>query len=93
MKAKTLLGLRQTSSLKEIKNSYKNLMKKWHPDRCEDKEKATLISSQINKAYEIIMDYIQEYEYSLDEENIRKKTQTPQEWWDDRFKDPYTNKK
>ena len=33
MKAKTLLGLRETSSLKEIKTKYKKLMKKWHPDK------------------------------------------------------------
>jgi len=86
MKAKTLLGLRQTSSLKEIKNKYKNLMKKWHPDKhTDDVAKATTMSAQINEAYEIIINYCNNYEYSFDEESIKKSTYTPQEWWHDKF--------
>ncbi|MDD3060728.1 MAG: J domain-containing protein, partial [Sulfurimonas sp.] len=55
MKAKSLLGLREKSSLKEIKLKYKNLMKKWHPDKHKDDvTKATQMSMQINEAYEII---------------------------------------
>jgi len=47
MKAKSLLGLREKSSLKEIKQRYKNLMKKWHPDKHKDEiEKATKMSAQ-----------------------------------------------
>jgi len=39
MKSKSLLGLRETSTIKEIKNKYKNLMKKWHPDKHKDDQK------------------------------------------------------
>jgi DnaJ-class molecular chaperone len=86
MKAKTLLGLRQTSSLKEIKNSYKNLMKKWHPDKHkDDAQKATKMSMQINDAYEIVMEYCNNYEYPFDEDSIKKTTYTPSEWWNDKF--------
>ncbi|MDF1879212.1 J domain-containing protein [Sulfurimonas sp. SAG-AH-194-C20] len=86
MKAKTLLGLRQTSSLKEIKNSYKNLMKKWHPDKHTDNsDKATKMSMQINDAYEIVLDYCNNYEYPFDEEAIKKRTFSPSEWWHDKF--------
>jgi len=88
MKAKTLLGLRQTSSLKEIKNSYKNLMKKWHPDKHKDNvDKATKMSMQINDAYEIVIKYCNNFEYPFDEENIKKSTYTPAEWWHDKFGD------
>lgn len=86
MKSKTLLGLRNTPTLKEIKYNYKALMKQWHPDKHPDKEKATQMSSQINEAYKIIMEYINNYEYSFEEEYVKKKTQTPQEWWEDKFK-------
>jgi len=86
MKAKSLLGLRETSTLKEIKNKYKNLMKKWHPDKHkDDADKATKMSMQINEAYEIIIDFCNAYEYSFDEESIKQKTFTPSEWWNDKF--------
>ncbi len=86
MKAKTLLGLRQTSSLKEIKNSYKYLMKKWHPDKhTDDPDKATKMSTQINNAYEIVIEYCNNFEYPFDEESIKKTTYSPSEWWHDKF--------
>ncbi len=86
MKAKSLLGLRETSTLKEIKNKYKSLMKKWHPDKHKDnQEKATKMSMQINEAYEIILEYCSSYEYSFDEESVKKSSYSPQEWWHDKF--------
>ena len=86
MKAKSLLGLREKSSLKEIKNKYKNLMKKWHPDKHKDDvEKATKMSMQINEAYKIILDYTSNYEYPFDEESIKSTHQSPSEWMKDRF--------
>lgn len=87
MKSKSILGLRETSTLKEIKLNYKQLMKKWHPDKHKDDiEKATKISTQINEAYEIIMQYCANYEYSFDEEHVKKTSYTPQEWWNDKFR-------
>jgi len=88
MKSKTLLGLRETSTLKEIKLKYRYLMKKWHPDKHKDDViKATKMSAQINEAYEMIMDYCNNYEYSFEEEHIKKVTYTPSQWWNDRFGD------
>jgi len=86
MKSKTLLGLRETSTTKEIKLKYKNLMKKWHPDKhSQDPEKATKMSMQINEAYEVIMSYCNNYQYSFNEEDIKKSSYTPAEWWHDKF--------
>jgi DnaJ-class molecular chaperone len=86
MKSKSLLGLRETSTLKEIKQKYKNLMKEWHPDKHkDDPEKANKMSSQINEAYEVIMDYCSNYEFSFDEDHIKKVSYTPEEWWHDKF--------
>jgi len=87
MKAKTLLGLREKATLKEIKHNYKTLMRKWHPDKHPNNiSQSTKMSAQINKAYETILNYIDNYEYAFDEETIKKRTQTPQEWWNERFK-------
>jgi len=86
MKSKSLLGLRETSTLKEIKNKYKLLMKKWHPDKHKDDvDKATKMSMQINEAYEVIMEYCNTYEYSFEEESIKKSSYTPAQWWNDKF--------
>jgi len=86
MKSKTLLGLREKSTLKEIKLKYKNLMKKWHPDKHQDDpKKATHMSMQINEAYEVILDYCENFEFPLDEDHIKNVTQTPQEWWHNQF--------
>ena len=48
-----ILGLKKTATLSEIKNAYRKLVKKWHPDKCEDK-KANEKITQINEAYEIL---------------------------------------
>ena len=86
MKAKSLLGLREKSSLKEIKNKYRLLMKKWHPDKHkEDIEKATKMSAQINDAYKTILEYTSNFEYPFDEESIKATHQSPSEWMKDRF--------
>ncbi len=86
MKAKTLLGLRDTASLPEIKSRYKNLMQKWHPDKHIDNiDMATKMSTEIIEAYKIIMEYVKGYEYRFDETYIKEKTISPHEWWNDRF--------
>lgn len=86
MKAKTLLGLRDTASLPEIKARYRNLMQQWHPDKhLDETETATRMSSDIIEAYKIVLEYVKEYEYRFDEEFIKKKTISPHEWWNDRF--------
>lgn len=86
MKAKTLLGLHDKATLSEIKSRYKNLMKKWHPDKHKDNiETATRMSAKINEAYALILQYCNSYEYNFDEEHLRNMTLTPQEWWEKRF--------
>ena len=81
MKAKTLLGLHESATLKEIKLKYKNLIRKWHPDKHRDDiENATQMSARINEAYNIVLKYVQEYEYPFDEEHLKAKTFTAQEW-------------
>ena len=75
-----VLELPRFVSLKEIKIKYYELSKKYHPDICEEKEKMT----EINNAYEILKNYIENYRYSFDEEEIYK--QYPESYHADRFR-------
>jgi len=94
IKAKTLLGLSDKASLFEIKQKYRNLMHKWHPDKNpDDLKSAEQMSVQINSAYETILEYCKHYEYSFREEDIRDKTASPHEWWESRFGDVNRPKK
>jgi len=94
LKAKTLLGLSNKATLFEIKQRYRNLMQKWHPDKNpSDLKTAQEMSTQINEAYQLILEYCNNYEYSFDEEEIRKKAASPHEWWESRFGDPNRPKK
>lgn len=94
LKAKTLLGLSDKATLFEVKQRYRNLMKKWHPDKNPDDNKtAEQMSAQINEAYKVILEYCKHYEYSFKEEDIRAKAASPHEWWEARFGDPNRPKK
>ena len=37
-KAQKILELNEFTTLKEIKNKYRELLKEWHPDLCREKE-------------------------------------------------------
>jgi len=52
----------------DVKNRYKELAKKYHPDVYKDTDKM----AKINKAYKIIIDYIDNFKYSFDDDEINK---------------------
>jgi len=52
----------------EIKIKYKELAKKYHPDKIKDNKKM----QEINSAYKLLMDYIENFRYSFDENEISK---------------------
>ena len=94
LKAKTLLGLSDKATLFEIKQRYRNLMQKWHPDKNpDDIDTAQKMSAQINEAYQLILEYCNHYEYSFSEVDIRTKAASPHEWWEARFGDVNRPKK
>lgn len=86
LKAKTLLGLSDRVTLSDIKSRYKTMMQQWHPDKHrDDPDTAHAMSTQINDAYATLLEYCAQYEFNLDEEHLREKTLTPQEWWTKKF--------
>jgi len=88
-RARTVLELPEHATLREIKNSHKRLLKKWHPDRCRKSlEECHEKTAEINESYEVILSFIEQYKFSFSEEEVRKYL-TDDEWWLDRFgKDP-----
>jgi len=57
----SILGLRPDSSWAEVRRNYRNLLKKWHPDRFEDlsdkHRQAEERTKEITKAYKALADY------------------------------------
>ena len=66
-----LLGIKKDANDQEIKNAYKKQMKKWHPDINKSAD-ATIISSKINEAKEVLLDPLKRKDY---DEYLDKKTQ------------------
>ena len=62
------MGLPAMVSLKEIKKRYMELSKRHHPDRGGESEEM----AQINEAYRILKNYIENYRFSFSEEEILK---------------------
>ncbi len=69
-----LLGLSEEASLEDIKEVYRNLSLKYHPDRCKEKDKKHCeeMFKKINQARDIILNYCANYKYSFKEKDIKK---------------------
>jgi DnaJ-class molecular chaperone len=52
----SILGVTKSSSDAEIKKAYRKLALKWHPDKNEDKQKATEMFKKIAEAFECLSD-------------------------------------
>lgn len=74
--ARKLLGLGEDASLGEIKDSYRNLSLKYHPDRCKeaDKKRCEEMFKKINHAMDIIGSYCANYRFSFKEPDVKKNT-------------------
>ena len=69
--AAKILGLPERANFDMIKSKYRDLVKKWHPDKCgRDKEECRDMIRKINKAYKIISEFVKNYKYPLSEDAI-----------------------
>ena len=73
--ARKTLGLRETSTLKEVKEAYRNLAKIHHPDKNGNAE----TMNEVSNAYNMIMQYIENYRYSFSQKEVRM--QNPEIIW------------
>lgn len=73
LKAKEILKLPSFTTKKQIEKRYKELVKKYHPDitignKTENEKKI----KEINNAYNIIKNFIENYEYSFSDDVINR---------------------
>jgi len=68
------------SSIKDIKRQYKKLSKKYHPDIIGDNE----MMHKLNEAYNVLMDYCENYKFTFDEYEIKK--QHPDSYYKNNFR-------
>ena len=67
-RALDILGLPKLITKDDIRKQYHFLAKKNHPDLGGDE----VLMEQINSAYTFLMQYIEEFRYTFDEEEISK---------------------
>lgn len=73
--------------MKSIKKSYRKLLLEWHPDKCtQNQELCIEMTRMLIAAYQTIMDYCRQYQFSFSEEAVRRHL-SPEEWWFERFGD------
>ena len=85
--ARTILELPEQTTLHDIKTQYRKLLKRWHPDKCqENKEIRHEMTTKIIAAYTRIMAYCMQYKISFAQQDVREYL-SPEEWWFERFGD------
>lgn len=74
--ARELLGLDEEVTLEEIKEAYRKLAFKYHPDKCKDEKKKECekMFKKISNANDTLMAYCAGYRYSFKEKDIKKNT-------------------
>ena len=72
--ARKALGLDEMATLDDIKESYRSLSLKFHPDRCqnEDKKYCEEMIKKINQAKDILSVYCTNYRYSFKEKDVKR---------------------
>jgi DnaJ-class molecular chaperone len=80
--ARKTLGLGEDASMKEIREAFRNLSLKYHPDRCRGREKDSCkdIFKKISHAKDLLEAYCQNYRYSFREKDVNKNTMTREEY-------------
>ncbi len=79
--ARKILGVAESATLKQIQKNYRDLVKKWHPDRCrEKKEICREKTSLILQAYKTIRDYCNNYRFTFSREEIEKYMPDEEVW-------------
>jgi len=86
-KARKILKLPKKTTRKEIIENYRKLAKEYHPDHGGSEE----LIKKLNYAYEILMEYCDNYLIDLEAKEINL---DPKDWWLNRFgEDPIWGKK
>lgn len=81
-KARKTLELPESATLEQIRKAYRQLMKKWHPDKnIPDSVHAEHKTKEIIHAYKIIIQYCNNYEYSFSRQEVEKYLSDREKWF------------
>lgn len=90
--AKEIFGLGDRATLGEIKRSYRNKCKQYHPDLVGDDRKKGEMMRKLTRAYDVLLRHCDQFRVPLvpaDNDALE-----PEDWWMDRFgQDPLWGKK
>jgi len=84
-KARKLLQLQERATLEEIKQAYRKMAFRYHPDRKTQVDEDDDMMKQLNGAYKLLLDYVDKYSYSFTEEDVAKSYPDEEITW--RFRD------
>ena len=87
LEAAELLDIRTTATLAQVKEKYRELMKIWHPDKCgQEPAKCKEMAAKVIVAYEIIVEYIEDFKFSFSEEDVKNNLPVDRhDWWMDMY--------
>ena len=72
--ARQFLGLGPSATIGEIRDAYRKLAVKYHPDKCrkDEKQEHENMFKKINRANEILMRYCANYRFSFSEDDVKR---------------------
>ena len=85
-KARNLLGLGERATLKELEHAYRQMASCYHPDNTETCDQYDETIKQLNWAFELLLDYFENYSYSFSKEDVIK-TYPREEYFNKLFQD------
>lgn len=73
-RARNILDLPETATMQEIKEAYRHMAYRYHPDRCQKRKKSLCEKKirKINHAKDILMAYCAHYRYSFEEKEATR---------------------
>ncbi len=86
--ARKKLSLGKNASLTQVKANYRRLIMENHPDRCpaDQKKAAAKASAELNRAYKILLQYCEQFEFDFSEQEVRRNL-PPEQMLRSRFSD------
>jgi DnaJ-class molecular chaperone len=64
--------VQEAATLKEIKQAYRQMAFRSHPDQAENDPEREERMKRLNWAYEVLMDYCVRYKYTFREEDVAR---------------------
>ncbi len=84
-KARQILDIPEQASISTVTQKYKDLLKKWHPDRCgEDKRLCEEKTRDILYAGKLLINYCNQYPVSFSRDDVDRLI-SPEEFWNKKF--------